>query len=498
MSVRAWTRHFPDMAPPSSPAMNRKFHIRAQSLAAGMLLLGGCASTPDPALDAAASKVSAQWHAQLPHQGEISNLSEWWSQFDDPLLTRLIESGQRVSPTLADAAVRVVEARANRTIQRANLLPLLDGSAGNSRGRSELGQPVSDVASSSLNVSWELDVFGANRAGARAAQAQLDASRARWHDARVLVAAEIARTYTDLRVCEALITQAELELASYEQTTQVVDLLAKAGFETRAGADQARAAAAQGQSRLIEQRAGCDLLVKSLVSLTDADESVLHRDLDANAGTFPSPVDITVGSVPAEVLAQRPDLFASARELEQASAEADRANALRWPRVTFTGNIGKSHARSEGVTTDGTVWSVGPVAVTIPLFDGGAARANASAAHARYEASVVTFAARLREAVREVESALVTLDSTASRSTSASAAAAGFASAYAAVNDRYRSGAANLFELEEVRRSMIAADRAVVSLRRERIVAWIDLYRAVGGGWSRDPINTADPQIRQP
>jgi outer membrane protein TolC len=249
---------------------------------------------------------------------------------------------------------------------------------------------------------------------------------------------------------------------------------------------------------LIEQRAVCDLLVKSLVSLTDADESVLRRDLDANTGTFPSPVDITVASLPAEVLAQRPDIFASARELEQASAEADRANALRWPRVTLTGNIGKSRVSSEGVTTDGTVWSVGPVAVTIPLFDGGAARANASVAHARYEASVVDFAARLREAVREVESALVTLDSTAIRSTSVSAAAAGFASAYAAVNDRYRNGAANLFELEEVRRSMIAADRAVVSLRRERIVAWIDLYRAVGGGWSRHPINTADPQIRQP
>ena len=283
------------------------------------LLLAGCASTPDPALDVAASKVppkvSPQWHVQLPHQGELSNLSEWWSQFNDPLLTRLIESGQRVSPTLADAAARVVEARANRTIQRGTLLPSLDGSGGKSRERAELGQPVSEVASSSLNVSWELDVFGANRAGARAARAKLDASRARWHDARVLVAAEIATTYTDLRVCEALIAQAELELASYEQTTQVVDLLAKAGFETRGAADQARAAAAQGQYRLIEQRAACDLLVKSLVSLTDADESALRRDLDADAGTFPSPVDIAVASVPAEVLAQRPDIFASAREL---------------------------------------------------------------------------------------------------------------------------------------------------------------------------------------
>ena len=122
----------------------------------------------------------------------------------------------------------------------------------------------------------------------------------------------------------------------------------------------------------------------------------------------------------------------------------------------------------------------------MPLFDGGARKANATAAHARYRASAVIYAARLREAVREVESALVILASTASRDIDVSAAAQGFSSAYAAANERYKHGAASLFELEEVRRSMIAAERAVVTLHRDRIVAWIDLYRAVGGGWSPD------------
>jgi outer membrane protein TolC len=189
-------------------------------------------------------------------------------------------------------------------------------------------------------------------------------------------------------------------------------------------------------------------------------------------------------SVPAEVLAQRPDIFAAARDVEMASAEADQAEAQRWPRITLTGSIGNSRVSSGGVTTDGTIWSVGPVAVTMPLFDGGARTANATAAHARYRASTVVYAARLREAVREVESALVALESTASRDVDVLTAAQGFASAYAAANERYKNGAASLFELEEVRRSMIAAERAVVTLHRDRIVAWIDLYRAAGGGWS--------------
>lgn len=450
-----------------------------------MLLLASCASTtPKLSPKDPSHKVAAQWHAQLPHHGQLSNLSLWWSQFNDPLLLRLIEAGQRVSPTLAEAAARIDDARANRAAQHASRLPLLEAGISGSRGRSQLLEPVTTASSASLNVSWELDLFGANSAGVSAAQAKLESSQARWHEARILVAAEIATTYTDLRVCEALIDQAELEVKSYEQTTHIVNLLARAGFETYAAADQARATAAQGRSSLVEQRADCDLLIKSLVSLTDEDESLLRRDLLANAATLPKPVELTVASVPAEALAQRPDIFAVARDMEMASAEADQAEALRWPRVTLMGSIGNSRMSSGGVTTDGSIWSVGPVAVTMPLFDGGARKANASAAHARYQASAIVYAARLREAVREVESALVILESTANRASSVFIASEGFASAYAAVNERYKNGAAGLFELEEVRRSMIAAERAVASLHRDRTVAWIDLYRAVGGGWS--------------
>jgi NodT family efflux transporter outer membrane factor (OMF) lipoprotein len=454
----------------------------------GTLLLAGCASTAPSPVDSS-HNVATQWHTQLPHHGQLADLSLWWSRFDDPLLLRLIDAGQHVSPTLAEAAARVDEARANRVAQRASLLPLLDVSSSGSRGRSELMQPVTNTSSTAVNVSWELDLFGANRAGVSAARARLASSEARWHEARILVAAEIATTYTELRVCEALVDQAEREVRSYEQTTQVVSLLAKAGFETNAAAEQARATEAQGQSSLIEQRANCDLLIKSLVSLTDSDEGLLRRELFADVATLPDPVELSVTSVPAETLAQRPDIFAAARDVEMASAEAYQSEAQRWPRITLAGSIGNSRVSSGGVTTNGEIWSVGPVAVTMPLFDAGARKANATAAHARYQTSTVVYAARLREAVREVESALVALESAASRDVNVLAAAKGFSIAYAAVDERYRSGAASLFELEEARRNMIAAERSVVSLHRDRIVAWIDLYRAVGGGWSPDNAN---------
>lgn len=449
------------------------------------ILLGGCASTLSAfAQDSVAAPVAAQWHAPLPHGGQLADLSQWWAQFDDPLMLRLIEAGQQVSPTLAQASARIADARATRVAQRAVLMPSLDVSANSSRGRSELGAPIGTVSSASLQVGWELDLFGAGRAGANAAQARLEASQAGWHDARVSVAAEVASTYVELRACEAQVTQAERDANSRARTSQITSLAANAGFQSPAAADLANASAAQGNATLIQQRAQCDLLIKALNALTAQDEAALRRELVMRNGLLPKPAELDVTAMPAEVLAQRPDIYAAARELMAASADSDQAQAQRWPRITLAGNIGTTRMDSGGVSTDGTVWSIGPVTVTLPLFDGGTRSANAKAAHARYEAAIIVYSARLREAIRDVESALVMLDSTATRSNDVFIAATGFERSYAATEASYQAGTSSLFELEDARRSMVTAQSTVIELNRQRISAWITLYRALGGGWS--------------
>ena len=191
-----------------------------------------------------------------------------------------------------------------------------------------------------------------------------------------------------------------------------------------------------------------------------------------------------MGAVPAEVVAQRPDIEAAARDVAAAAADAAQADAQRWPRITLAGSIGATRVATIGIRTDGTVWSAGPIAVTFPIFDGGTRRANARAAHVRYEAATTVYAARLRDAVRDVEGALVTLDSTARRTGSAEMAADGLVHAYRATLASYEAGVASLFDLEDARRSMVAARSALIELHRERVVAWIALYRAVGGGWT--------------
>jgi len=458
--------------------------VAAALLARCAPVLSGSASGPSEIV------IAEQWHAPLPHGGQLADLNQWWDQFDDPLMLRLIEAAQHVSPTVAQASARIAEARAARTSAKAALLPTLNATAETSRARQALGEggAVSEVTQSAagLQAGWELDLFGGARAGANAAQARLESSQAQWHDARVSVAAEVASSYVDVRACEAQVRHAAIDVVSRAQTARLTILAANAGFAP-ASVDQANAIAAQGTVLLIQQRAQCDLLIKALTALTAQDEAALRRELAANAGMLPRPRELRVTAMPAEVLAQRPDIYAAERDVIAANADATQAHAERWPRIALTGNIGLTRIDFGGGTTRGSVWSIGPLIVTLPLFDGGTRRANAEAARARYDAAVIVYAARLREAVREVESALVTLDSTARGSEAAHIVTRGFERSYDAVEASFRAGTTSLFEVEDARRNVMAARSTMIELERERVAAWIALYRALGGGWSMSP-----------
>jgi NodT family efflux transporter outer membrane factor (OMF) lipoprotein len=381
-------------------------------------------------------------------------------------------------------------------------MPTLDASADAAKGKQAFGGvgPVASATMSSagLQAGWELDLSGAGRAGVTATHARLEASQADWHDARVSVAAEVAATYTELRACEAQARLAELDATSRALTSTLTRLAAKAGFQAPAVADQADASAAQGTVLLIQRRTQCDLLLESLRALTAHDAAALRRDLVIGTGQLPQPAEFRVTTMPAEVLAQRPDVYAAAREVMAASAESGQARARRWPRIALAGSIGATRIGFGGERIAGSVWSIGPVTVTFPVFDGGTRRANTAAARARYEAAAAAYSARLRDAIREVESALIALDSTARRSEAAVIAAHGFERSCRATEASYQAGIVSLFDLEEARRSLVAAQSAVIELQRERVAAWIALYRALGGGWPPDVVHEAPDAATQP
>jgi len=460
------------------------------------LFLAACAITA-PSTQVS-DQAASQWYSplpqtsqtpqtsQLPHQGSVAALSNWWQSLGDPLLVELIASAQAASPTVTAAASRIAQARSVVVTTGAAVAPNLSGVANASRGVSQLNVPLASVGQVGLQASWEIDLWGGNRAAQDAAQARLAGSQAGWHEARVSVAAEVANTYLNLRTCELLVNVAKDDVTSRTETSRLTGLLANAGFTAPANASLARASNAQSQSMLTLQRTQCDMQVKALVALTTLSESEIRKKL-AVSGVFTTSTainNVVIPVLPAQLLAQRPDVFAAQQEVVAASGDVGSAQAAKYPRLGLSGSVGLQGIRSSGVGLHGATWSIGPVSLTLPILDGGRSSAAVDLANANYEAASANYRAKVRGAVREVEEALLSVQSAADRLGDAAIATEGYSAAFVASEARFKSGLGSLSDLEDTRRTALAAKTALLNLERERSAAWVALYRAVGGGWS--------------
>jgi outer membrane protein TolC len=276
----------------------------------------------------------------------------------------------------------------------------------------------------------------------------------------------------------------ERDAASRKETSRLTALKTDAGFEAPANAALARASASEALARVTAQRGEVDLGVKALVALTGLDEPVLRNMLAAGRAQLPTGTNLSIEQVPATVLAQRPDLAASERELAALTAEIGAAEADRYPKISLTGSVGYSLARIAGSSAGTTTWGFGP-SIDIPLFDAGRRSAVVEQAKARYDESVAGYKATAIRAVREVEEALTQLQSAKLRAPDLQAALAGYQAFEKAALARLSVGAGSVLELEDARRAVLAAQVAVLAVERERLAASISLYRAAGGGWDQ-------------
>jgi outer membrane protein, multidrug efflux system len=458
--------------------------------AAALSLLAGCAGLPAAGLgDGPGARPSQAAVPSPPAASAAAADAQWWARFNDPLLPELIAAARRASPSLASAAARLERARAARVAAGAALLPNVNAVAAASSGRvSPEPRITTTTASAGLQAGWEIDLFGGNAAGQRAAEARLQGARAGRSEIELAVAAETASAYLALRACEAQREQAELDANSRAETARLTNESERAGFTAPADAALVRASAAQARTVLASQRQACDGLIKALVEVSALEEIGLRQRLAAGTAVLPQPAPLAVPALPAGLLAQRPDLIDAERALQAAAADIDRARAAELPQISLSGSIAGASVRAgDAPTSRGATWSIGPLSVSFPLFDGGARSAATTAARAGYDEAVAQYQALVRRAVREVETSLVALASTAERETDAAQAAQDFEASLRATQARQRGGLASLFDLEAARRNAVAAQSALIELKRERAAAWIALYRSLGGGFEPTP-----------
>ena len=461
--------------------------VRVALVATTALLLAACATGPQylaPNMPAPAT-----WHADLPHGGQVSAMRDWWNQFDDPAVARLISLAEANSPDLKKAWAGIEKARATVVTARAAGLPSVDGSASVSRARQQ-AQPgtvsVGTTRSVGADASWEVDLFAKARRGTEAARARVDARTADWHDARVSLAAEVADTYVQYRACQQLTERYERELQSNEETEDATAVAVRAGFNPMSDQALAEASVASAESTLQQQRSECELLVESLVYLTGVD-GVALRDLlrtweavgMPSRFVVPEPKWLVVSAVPAQALQQRPDLSSLERELAASTEEIGQAQADLYPSLSLSGSITLS--ASSGASALST-WSFGP-SLSIPLFDSGRRRAAVDTAWSSYWIARANYEKGVRSAVKEVEQALINLCGAQQRSEFAERAERGYASYFRATEAKWHSGTESLLTLEEARRSALSSEINLITLQRDRVEYWIALYKALGGGW---------------
>ncbi|MCX7092253.1 MAG: efflux transporter outer membrane subunit [Methylobacter sp.] len=478
---------------------NKNLQILSRSLLP--LLLSACGSgglltTVGPDYQSAPLLTAANWQAPQPkgnnlpiaHQGDSADLSRWWDRFQDPVLNRFLAAAQQESASVADARARIEQARANLVGADAALLPNIDSSIGAKRSSSSFGGTpfLWNQVPAGLQSSWEIDLFGGLARQEQAARSQLESRNASWHDARVSVAVEVANAYLAYRYCEAQVHIVQADTDSRRESARLAEIAGKAGFRAPGDVALAEASAAEGNRTLLQQQAQCERSIKGLVALTGIQETEVRKlltEAPERVAKLPSPSAFRIDSLPARVLLQRPDVAAAERDVAEASAKIGVEQAKRFPKLSLSGNITPTLQNINGSAfLLAQTWAIGPT-LSLPLFDAGKRAADVEAARVHYQAAESTFRSKVRTAVKEVEDALVRLDSAGQRLPEGRKAVTGYRANFLAVQQLYQVGLGNLIDVETARRNVLSAEMAVKELEQEQVSAWIALYRAAGGSW---------------
>ena len=382
-------------------------------------------------------------------------------------------------------------ARSEVAQSRAGLFPAVSANAAaNANGQRQSGGGATLTTNSrnlnaGLDALWELDLFGFNQSLTDAARAREAQASALLGDVATTVSAEVATIYLSLRTSQMLEAIYAQDSAATAQTASLTNLKIKAGFEAQANAGLAEGDAAESANRLIAQREQTALFVKALVTLTNQNEAGLRAilKLDATPSALPAPTQFKVETVPAQLLNQRADVAAAAANVMAASADFRASQADQYPRISLLGNIGLGRITTSGSTTNNRTWSVGP-SITLPILDAGKRQAATDAARARTDVAQANFEQVALRAVQETEEGLVRLDSATARAKTAQDAVRGYVSYLEGAQLRHKNGLASLLELAQAQRTTVAANAALLQVQRERVHAWIALYKALGGGWT--------------
>ncbi len=454
-----------------------------------LLAIGGCKVGPD--YHAPALPMPQGYHAATQPAStqpvEAVDLKRWWESFHDPMLNELIERGVNSSLDIQLAAARIREARAELQSERANLFPTVDADGSYARTRSSqsviaFGPSEGSLYDAGFDAGWQIDVFGGTRRAIEAArdtlQSQIDARRT----VTITLLSEVAQNYIMVRGFQRELAIVRDNVAAQQDNLDVTRAKLQAGNATELNIQQAQAQLTTTQSEIPTLQTEIQQAIYRLSQLLDVDPGTLYPQLAADAPLPFGPPAIPPG-LPSELLRRRPDVRQAERLLAAATANIGVATADLFPKFSLTGSLGvESLSLKTLADASSPFWSVGPT-VSWRIFDAGQIKANIRAADARQQEAIIQYRQAVRQAITDVEAALVAYAREQDRRELLRQAVDANRQAVDLSVQLNNAGLVDFLNVLTARQTLFDSQDQLAQSDRAISIDLIAVYNALGGGW---------------
>jgi multidrug efflux system outer membrane protein len=433
--------------------------------------------------------VPATWQQGAAASGTLdpAALTRWWPRFNDPVLNELIEGALRSSPDVRTARSKIAEYRALRGVQRAALFPSLtadvSGGGVRTKDRNTNLTTKSESYSATANASWLVDLFGLQQQTLAAASADLAQTEENYYGVQVSLAAEVAASYVTLRSAQAQLTVVQHSLGTRSETVQLTQWREQAGTGNGLDSEQAISTLEQARASIPALQLTIAQTTNQLALLSGRTPGALDSLL-AKPGDLPAmPADAAIG-IPAETLRQRPDVRAAERGIEAAFARTEAARRQRLPALTLSGSLGVEALKAGRLFSPAATVASVLGSLSAPIFDAGRIGQTITIQSEREKQSLNVYESTVLTALAEVENALIAVQRQGERLGILTRATAAANEAATLAGQQFQAGQVDLLVSLEAQRTLLDLQQLEVTTAADRIAAYIQLYKALGGGWS--------------
>ena len=505
---------------PASPAPPRKSCPASSVLAAAVLMLfTGCTGTREyiangfkvgPNYCKPAASVADHWidvDEPALNVGPVDDAA-WWRTFNDPILDQLVATAYRQNLSLRVAGLRIIEARAQRAIAAGNLFPQGQQAFGdytrtevsqNSRIGGIFAQPYS-TWNLGASLAWELDFWGRFRRAIEAADANLDASVENYDDVLVLLVADVARNYTDVRIAEQRLAYAQQHIEVQQGSLPLAEERFRNGVVTRLDVTQGLSHLAQTAASIRPLESSRRQAVNRLCILLGMPPQDLDQMLNGQRGIPSAPPQVAVG-IPAELLRRRPDVRRAEREVAAQSAMIGVATSELYPHFTINGTMYFDAMSFEDLfDANSFAGTIGP-AFRWDILNYGRLANNIHVQESRFQQLAVQYQNVVLQANAEAENAIVSFLKSQQQVRSLAQSADAARESVELVSSQYREGRVDFNRVFNVQQFLTQQEDQLAIAEGSVAQNLIQLYRALGGGWqirlgnnAPQPLPAAGPQ----